>query len=113
MKNCKEALLDVGSASNPSLISEQTHLLTQFISAAEESVVDMEHKLELDESKVFQAHVESGKSAHAAKELAKRNFVQERADINRVNRLVASAWKVVSECQSRVKHLIAEANGQI
>lgn len=113
MARHREALLEKGSASNPSHISENTHRLTQYISIADERVGELEYDLEINEAKAFHEYLKEGKSANAAKEIIRRDFVKERATIARTNRLISSGWKLVSECQSRVKHLIAEANNQI
>lgn len=113
MSRHREALLDVGSASNPSLISEHAHRLTQYISVAEEKLADLEYELEIAESTSFNQHVKDGKSANAAKELIRRELTQERAQIAKITRLTSSGWKLIGECQSRVKHLIAEATNQI
>lgn len=106
-------MLDEANASNPSLISEQTHRLAQFIAVAEERLADLEFDLELNEAEAFQQHIKDGKSVNAAKESSKRDFIKERATIARTTRLISSGWRIVSESQSRVKHLIAEANNQI
>ncbi len=113
MAQHKEILLDEANASNPSLISEQTHRLAQFIAVAEERLADLEFDLELNEAEAFQQHIKDGKSVNAAKESSKRDFIKERATIARTTRLISSGWRIVSESQSRVKHLIAEANNQI
>ena len=113
MARHKEALLDTRGASTPSSISEHCHKLAQYIAAAEDRLADLEYDLEMNESKTFKQYVEDGNSANAAKELTRREFTKERATVVRVNRLVSSGWRLVSESQSRVKHLIAEANNQI
>ena len=109
----REALLDKGSASNPTLISEHSHLLSQYLGIAEERLSELEYDLEINESRSFHEHIKSGKSVNAAKETVRREFTEERATISKTTRLISSGWKLVSECQSRVKHLIAEANNQI
>jgi hypothetical protein len=109
----REALLDKGSASNPTLISEHSHLLSQYLGIAEERLSELEYDLEINESRSFHEHIKSGKSVNAAKETVRREFTEERATIAKTTRLISSGWKLVSECQSRVKHLIAEANNQI
>lgn len=113
MSKYKEALLENSNVSNPSLISESTHKLTAYISAAEDHVTELEYNLSISEAEAFKNYLAEGKSANASKELIKRDFVKDRATIAKINRLVASGWKIVSESQSRVKHLIAEANNQI
>lgn len=113
MSTHREVLLDKGSTSNPSLISEHTHRFAQYIAVAEERLADLEHDLEINESKSFHEHIKDGKSVNAAKESIRREFTQDRAMIIKISRLVSSGWRLVSESQSRVKHLIAEANNQI
>lgn len=113
MSTHREALLELGSASNPSFISEHTHRLSQYISAADACIGDLEEDLELKEAEAFDNYIAKKKSANASKELVRRQFAKERAYINKVNRLISSGWKLVSQCQSRVKHLIAEATNQI
>lgn len=113
MSTHREVLLDKSSASNPSLISEETHRLAQYIALAEEHLANLEHDIEIKESQSFHEHVKKGKSVNAAKESIRREFTEDRAMIIKVTRLVSSGWRLVSESQSRVKHLIAEANNQI
>lgn len=112
MAKHREVLLEQGSTSNPSLISEHTYRLAQYIGVAEERLADLESELEIKESRSFHEHVKQGKSVNAAKEAVRREFTEDRAKIAKVSRLVASALKIVSASQSRVKHLIAEANNQ-
>ena len=109
----RSKLLEPESTNNPSYISEHTHRLAQYIASAEESLADLEAQLEVLESDSFRQHIKLGKSANAAKESVRREFTKERADIIRATRLVSSGWKLVNSSQSRVKHLIAEANNQI
>ena len=112
METYREALRS-GSASNPSLISENTHKLASYIACAEDNLAELEYELEVKESESFNNHISNGKSVNAAKESVRREFTKERAMIVKVTRLVSSGWRLVSESQSRVKHLIAEANNQI
>lgn len=113
MAKHREVLLENGSTSNPSLISEHTHYLAQYIGIAEERLAELEHDLEISESKSFHEHVKRGKTVNAAKESIRREFTADRAMVVKTTRLVTSGWKIVSESQSRVKHLIAEANSTI
>lgn len=109
----REALQDIGSASNPSLISEETHRLVQYLSLVEESLADLEAELKVNEASRFKQYIEDGNSANASKELLGRDFPEERAQIIKITRLVSSGWKLVNASQARVKHLIAEATNQI
>lgn len=109
----KEALLEPGSASNPTYISEHAHRLSQYIGVIDDYLADLESELEIKESESFHKHMASGKSANASKEIIRREFTKDRAEIIKLTRITASGWKLVSESQSRVKHLIAEATNQI
>lgn len=113
MSNHRLALLDIGSISDPSYISGHTYQLAQYIAAAEGELAELEAQLEINESESFRQHIKLGKSVNAAKESIRREFTKERADIIRATRLVSSGWRLVNSSQSRVKHLIAEANNQI
>lgn len=113
MEKYKEALHDYRGASTPSAISESAHLLAQYLSTAEDIIAGMQEKLDLDEAVSFEKHIVQGKSANAAKELTKREFVKERATIAKINRLVSSGWSLVNESQTRIKVLLAEASSQI
>ncbi len=113
MSTHREALLDASSSSNPTFISEHCHRLTQYISAVDEHLAELESELEIKESASFHQHIKDGKSVNATKETIRREFSKERAQITKITRLSRSSWNLVSECQSRVKHLIAEANNQI
>ena len=113
MSNHREALLLKESTSNPTYISEHAHRLAQYTSSAEEKLADLESDLEMNSSKLFNEYIKDGKSVNASKEAVKNELTKERAEVSKVSRLVSSSWKLVSEAQSRVKHLIAEANNQI
>jgi len=113
MSEHREALLEISSVSNPTYISEHAHRLAQYISVAEEKLADLESELSINEDNLFKQYIKSGKSINASKESVKHELTKERSEVVKVTRLVSSGWKLVSEAQSRVKHLIAEANNQI
>lgn len=113
MATHREALLDSGNASNPTFISEHRHRLAQYISSAEEHLADLESELEVRESEAFNSYIKEGRSVNAANVSTRRQFTKERVQIKKLTRLTSSSWKLVNECQSRVKDLIAEANNQI
>ncbi len=112
MSRHREALREVGSACTPTYISEHRHRLAQYIAVVEDELADLEHDLEVKETASFHQHRKT-KSVNASKESIRREFTKDRADIARMTRLVSSGWKVVSESQSRVKDLLAEAANQI
>lgn len=113
MSEHREALLEISSVSNPTYISEHAHRLAQYISVAEEKLADLESDLSINEDKLFKQYISNGKSVNASKESVRHELTKERSEVAKVSRLTSSGWKLVSEAQSRVKHLIAEANNQI
>lgn len=113
MSEHREALLAPESKSNPSYISEHAHRLAQYIAVAEEKLADLESDLEMNEAELFNKYIKEGKSINASKESTRHELTKERSEVAKVSRLTSSGWKLVSEAQSRVKHLIAEANNQI
>jgi len=113
MSEHREALLEISSVSNPTYISGHAHRLAQYISVAEEKLADLESDLSINEDKLFKQYISSGKSVNTSKELVRHELTKEKSEVAKVSRLTSSGWKLVSEAQSRVKHLIAEANNQI
>ena len=109
----REALSVIGGASSPSEISTQSHLLSVYIVFAEDCLAELEAKMEINESKLFKELTSKGNSVNATKELMRREFAEDRASIIKTTRIIASSWKLVNECQSRVKHLTLEATNQI
>ena len=113
MLEAREALQKPEGISLPSYISEHTQRLAQYTGAVEEVLAEDEADLVKKESDKFKAYMDEKKSANMASNLLKYDFTEERAQIIKLTRLCNSSWKIISVAQSRVKHLIAEANNQI
>jgi len=113
MLEAREKLQSEEGVSNPTYISEQTQRLAQYTGAVEEVLAEDEADLVIKEAAKFKTYMSEKKSANMAGNLLKYDFTQERAEIVKLTRLVNSSWKIISVAQSRVKHLIAEANNQI
>jgi len=107
------ALQQPQGISSPSYISEHMQLLTQYNSALEENLAEIESNLEVKESDTFKAHRKSGLSVNAAQVQTKYDIATDRAEVVRLKRLCSSSWSFISSSQSRVKHLIEEAHNQI
>ena len=107
------ALQEPQGISSPSYISEHMQLLTQYTSALEENLAELEAKLEVTESETFKAHRSDGLSVNAAQVQTKYDIAADRAEVLRVTRLCSSSWRFISSSQSRVKHLIEESHNQI
>ena len=113
MLEAREELQKEEGVSNPTFISENTQRLAQYTGAVEEVLAENEADLVTKESTKFKAYMDEKKSANMASNLLKYDFTEERAQIAKLTRLCNSSWKIISVAQSRVKHLIAEANNQI
>ena len=113
MLEARDALQKPEGISLPVYISEHTQRLAQYTGAVEEVLAESEAELVRKTSAKFKEYMEAGKSANMAGELLKYDFVEERAEVVKLTRLCNSSWKIISVSQSRVKHLIAEANNQV
>ena len=105
--------LQTSEGLSPSYISEHMYLLTQYNGSLEEALAEEEKKLELHEASLFKEHRESGMSVNAAQVQTKHDVATERAEVIRLTRLCNSSWRFISSAQSRIKHLLAEAQNQI
>ncbi len=109
----RSALQQPEGISSPSYISEHMQLLTQYNSALEENLADLEEKLEKNQSATFKAHRAKGLSVNAAEVQTKYDIAPEKAEVIKITRLCSSGWRLISSSQSRVKHLIEESHNQI
>lgn len=98
---------------SPSYISEHMYALTQYNGSLEEILAEEEKKLELQEAKFFKGYRAENMSVNAAQVQTKYDVAPERAEIIRLTRLCNSSWRFISSAQSRIKHLLAEAQNQI
>lgn len=109
----RSALQQKEGISSPSYISEHMQLLTQYNSALEENLADMESNLKKREAKVFKEHRAKGLSVNASEVQTKYDIADDNAEVIRITRLCSSGWRLISSSQSRVKHLIEESHNQI
>lgn len=113
MMDARTSLQKKEAVSLPTFISEQIQILAQYTGAVEEVLAEDEASLVRKESNQFKTYMEEKKSANMAANLLKYDFIEERAEIVKLTRLCNSSWKIIGVCQSRIKHLIAEATNQI
>lgn len=109
----RSALQQPEGITSPSYISEHMQLLTQYNSALEENLADIESNLEIREANLFKELKSKGLSVNAAQVQTKYDVAADRAEVIRLTRLCSSSWRFISSSQSRVKHLIQEAQNQI
>lgn len=109
----RSALQQPEAVSSPSYISEHMQLLSQYNSALEERVGDSQKEVEIREAELFKKYTKEGKSVNAAQTQIKYELAADKAEITRLQRLCSTSWRFISVSQSRIKHLIQEANNQI
>lgn len=113
MLDARHALQKREGVSSPTYISEQMQRLAQYTSAIEERLAELEEDLENKESELFKKYRSEGKSVNASEKNIKYDIAEEKARIIKLTRYASSSWKLISVSQSRIKHLIAEANNQV
>lgn len=108
----RKALQQKEAVSNPSYISEHMQRLSQFNSALEENLGDLQKTVEVKEAELFKEYNKS-MSVNAAQTKIKYELAADKAEVTRLQRLCSTSWKFISVSQSRIKHLVAEAQNQI
>lgn len=98
---------------SPTFISEHMQMLAQYTGSVEERLAELEAELEIHESQLFKKYRKAGDSINAATTKIKYDIGEQKAEVTKLKRYVASSWKVISAAQSRIKHLVAESNNQI
>lgn len=109
----RSALQQPEGVSSPTYISEHMYLLTQFNSALEEVLAEEEKKFKNHEAELFKAYTKAGDSVNKAQTKIKYELAADEAEITRLTRLCSSSWRFIGSSQSRIKHLIQEAQNQI
>lgn len=109
----RSALQNMEGVPNPSYLSEHMQLLSQYNSILEERVGEEEKKLEIYEAELFKGYREKGMSVNASQVQVKYDVAVDHAEVVRLKSLVNGSWRFISSTQSRVKHLITEAQNQI
>lgn len=113
MLQMRKALQQSEGLSSPTFISEKIQILAQYVGAIEIILSDKESDLTVKEAKRYKEYIDTGKKTSTAKDLARFDYIEDHAEINKLSRYISSSWKIVSTSQSRVKHLIEESRNQI
>lgn len=113
MIKTRELLASPEGLSSPTFISEKIQLLAQYVGALELILAEKEENLTINEAKKYKEYLASGKKTSTAKDMARFDFMAERAEVAKLSRYISSSWKIVSTSQSRIRHLIEEAKNQI
>jgi hypothetical protein len=109
MIDAENSLRTKQGINNPAIMSEAMMRLSQYTGSVEEHLADLERDAELEEARIYQEMKAEGKSPSAAEKEAKYAIASFKADIKRLTRLTTSAWRQVGVIQSRINHLIREA----
>lgn len=109
----RDALRQIEGVFSPTYISEHMQRLAQYVSIMEEKIGQDEERLDKKEADLFAKYIKQGKSVNAAQNTIKYELAAERAEISKINKLISTSWKHIGVAQSRIKHLIAEANNQV
>jgi len=113
MASAQKNLRSVEGIGNPVFMSEAMMRLSQYTGCVEDHLAELEKEAELAEAKSYMEMKAFGKSPSAAEKEAKYAVAEFKADIKRLTRLTTSAWRQVGVIQSRVNHLIREAQTQV
>lgn len=97
----------------PSYISEHMQALAQYTSALEETLGEEEKRITIEETKLFNAYRNKKMSVNASQVQIKYDLAADKAELDRLSRLCASSWRFISVSQSRINHLLKEAQNQI
>lgn len=98
---------------SPTFISEHMQMLAQYTGAVEERLAELEESLAKNEANLFKKYRKAGDSVNAATNKIKYDIAESKAEVAKLSRYVSSSWKLIGAAQSRIKHLVAEANNQI
>lgn len=110
----RSALQQPEGVSLPSYISEHMQRLSQYTSALEERVGQEQKRLAQKEAELFNKYTkEEKKSVNAAQTAIKYELMADQAEVESLKRLCSTSWRFISVSQSRMKHLLSEAQNQI
>ena len=97
---------------NPTYMSEQMMRLSQYLGAVEEHLADLERSFEIKEAVMMKDRLLDRRPpmpvTKAEREVA-IELAEEKGQIKYLTRLVKSGWSQVGIIQSRINHLVREA----
>ena len=97
--------------SNPASLSMVMIRISTYAGAVEEKLAEYEKNYEIKQADLYRQYLREEKlSPTAAEKQVKIALGELKGNIAYLSRIVSSAWKQVSTCQSRVSHLNQEWN---
>jgi hypothetical protein len=110
MFDAENALRSREGVHNPTFMSEQMMRLSQYVGAVEEHLADYERELEFQEGTLLKRYMIDNKvKVTEAQRLIDIDIAERKGQIKYLTRIVKSAWSQVGVIQSRINHLIREA----
>lgn len=109
----EKALFIASRNHNPAEISDQMMLLSGYTSALDKALGDAEQEFEIKWANTYKELRSGDKpmSATAASNEADMLSAEDKGNIKRLSRYVASSWKNHTSAMARINHLNAEWNG--
>lgn len=95
---------------DPAYISQQMQILTQFTSAVEEHLAELEEEHESNMTNKFVKYTNGEDAVSVSQAETKTRFETgiTKGQIAKLKRYVGSSWSVIGVAQSRVNHLASE-----
>lgn len=114
MFDAENKLRSVEGVNNPIFMSECMMRLSQFTGSVEEHLAEFEKDYEVQSAKLLKTFMIDQKLAvTAAEKRMKLELGEVKGQIVHLGRLTSSAWKQVGVIQSRINHLVREAQTQL
>lgn len=108
--DAENKLRSVEGVNNPSYMSTHMMRLSQFTSAVEQHLADLEKLYEIESSVLLRKFLIDEKLAVTnADKRVKVEMGETKGQIVYLTRIVGSAWRQVGVIQSRINHLVREA----
>lgn len=110
MLDAESSLRTKQGISNPTVMSEQMMRLSQYLGAVEEHLADYEKEYEVSlAQKLKEYMIYQDMKPTPAEARAKMDLGETKGQLVYLSRLVTSGWRQVGVIQSRINHLIREA----
>jgi len=109
MFNAEDKLRTKQGITDPSFMSEQMMRLSQYLGAVETELAKLEEDMEIESNRWLHAYlIDEQMSAAMADKHLRIKLAKQKGRVTYLTRIVASGWKQVGVCQSRIRHLETE-----
>lgn len=114
MLDAENQLRSKQGVSSPPVMSEAMMRLSQYLGAVEEHLASYEKDYEVNLSITLKKYMlEQNMKPTPAEARAKMDLGETKGEIAYLSRLVSSGWRQVGVIQSRINHLVREAQTQV